>query len=51
MEGASYSHRLVLEPGTADIEGRHIRLLVHGEHVDGAAMSGAWLVLYQNLNQ
>ena len=51
MEGASYSHRLVRELETADIEGRHRRLLERGEHVDGAAMSGAWWVLCQNLNQ
>ena len=42
MEGASYSHQLVLEFETADIEGRHRRLLVRGEHVDGATVSGEW---------
>ena len=42
MEGASYSHRLVLESETADIEGRHRRLLVRGEHVDGVTVNEAW---------
>jgi len=51
MEGASYSHRLFLEPETADIEGRRRRLLACGEHVDGAAVSGALQVLCQNLNR
>ena len=42
MEGASYSHRLVLELETADIEGMRRRLPVRGEHVDDATVSGAW---------
>ena len=37
MVRASYSHRLVLELETADIEGRRRRLLVCGKHVDGGA--------------
>jgi len=42
MEGASYSHRLFLELEleTADIAGKRRRLLVRGEHVDGATGSG-----------
>ena len=51
MEGASYSRRLVLEHGMADIEGRRRRLLVRGEHVDDATVSGVWWVLCRNLNQ
>ena len=51
IEGASYSHRLVLELETAGIEGRRRRLLVRGEHVYGATVSGVWWVLCQNLNQ
>ena len=41
-EEASYSHRLVLELETADIEGRRRRLLVHDEYVDGATVSREW---------